>query len=566
MKTALHRHSIQFKLTLTFLLTLLPLVGVSIFSNYYSQRNMHDQITERTYGAMLTTLEYIDELTKSMDQQTLLIGLNPNLVHVWRGMEDPLSQEHLYDVRLVQRQLSALTQVNGAVREVFIVHGKSGKGVSTSQGAINWPNVREEFWFRQTIDAGGGLEVYVPNPELESMSAYLSDQRIYYSRKLEVLDNYDEPNVVVFVVDKSSLQNIVQNLRATPNINISLFYNGDRVLGDPQQEETSDHLFLIEASNGAWSISMEQPKSELFLQLRKLQQLTYVIIGISVLLALWIAWLVYSSIARPLNRMLRAIRQFSMGNLTVAIRHRRKDEFGYLMDTFNRMAQEDNEKRMRLARSQLNLLQSQINPHFLYNTLDSIYSVAIQNNIVEISEMVINLAHFFRVSLGKGRDTFSLEETAQHLMYYVRVQQIRTDHFTVEIDLHEDTKSIQILKLVLQPIVENAIVHGLSRSGGGEVRIQSQLIESKLYIVIEDTGTGIEKQQLEDIRNELNTITSQSYLNSLDEPFSHYFGLKNVKSRIKLYHGEQADLHIESVYGEGTRVTLVLPLLKGRGA
>src|SRR5690606_2058525 len=122
------------------------------------------------------------------------------------------------------------------------------------------------------------------------------------------------------------------------------------------------------------------------------------------------------------------------------------------------------EKQLRLIKAEFRLLQSQINPHFLYNTLDSIYSAAEEHEIQEISDMVLHLSAFFRISLGKGQETFTLTETVDHLMHYIRVQQIRfMDDFAVQIHMAEDTKSFPLLKFLLQPVVENAIVHGLQK-------------------------------------------------------------------------------------------------------
>ncbi|GAA3412519.1 histidine kinase [Paenibacillus hodogayensis] len=566
-------HSIQFKLTGTFLLLLLPLVFVSVFANDYSQRIMDGQISDRTRGALMTTVEYVEQLTKNMDQQTLLIGSNPNVVNVWNGFDDPLSPDHLYELHTVQQQLSALTNVNGAIKEAFILHGNSENGLSTMNGGIKWPGVNKEAWFKRTIDASGGLVVYVPTASNPAGSGYLDKDNIYFARLLDVLSRNREPNVLVLSVDKSSFRQIIQHLQTSDNMNISLYYNDEFVLetNTPRKQTASGagpKDLSIEAGNGVWSIQLQQPRVELFKLSLQLQQFTYWIILVSVVLAVWAAWLVYAAIAKPLRQLSGAFKQFSGGNLSVRVAHRRKDEFGYVMNGFNRMAEaqrqmieDDYEKELRLAKSEFSLLQSQINPHFLYNTLDSIYSVALKHKVGEISEMVINLARFFRVSLGKGRETFTLEETMQHLMYYIRVQQLRSEHFTVDIRLDERTKPIALLKLLLQPIVENAIVHGLERNvQGGELWIRSILEASMLRIEVEDTGKGIAPDKLADIRRELDLITSKSYRLSAASPSSTYFGLKNVKSRVKLYYGEQADVTIESLYGEGTKVTLVIPL------
>jgi two-component system sensor histidine kinase YesM len=565
-------YSIQTKLTLTFLLILLPLVGVSIFANFYSQGILNEQISDRTKGALLTTLEYVDQLTKNMDQQTLLIASNPNIVDIWKGIENPLSPDHLYGIHTVQQQLTALTNVNGAVKDAFIIHGESANGVSTLKGGVKWPDVKKEFWFQQTIAAKGGLVVYVPTRDGYNQSSYMSGDMIYYIRMLDVLSNNKEPNVMILAVDKNSFQKIIQNLQTSNNINITLLYNDGFVL---ETNPNSAHIheeqpFSIEVKSGIWTIRLEQPRSEVFKLSQTLQQFTYLITVISIVLAVWIAWLVYNGISKPLHQLSSAFKQFSSGNLAFEVVHQRRDEFGFVMNGFNRMAatqrkmiEENYEKELRLAKAEFSLLQSQINPHFLYNTLDSIYSVALTKQIPAISEMVINLARFFRVSLGKGRDSFTLAETVQHLMYYIRVQQIRSDHFTVEMDLEEETKGIPILKLLLQPIVENAIIHGLEKSPDeGHLYIRSRIVEESLHVEVEDTGAGISADRLMEINEEMDKITSTSYFNSADKPSNLYYGLKNVKSRIKLYYGGEANLIVESQEGEGTKVTLLLPLRK----
>lgn len=577
MRIALKWNSIRFKLTVTFLIILLPLVMASLFTNVYSQRMLYEQIKDRTRGALLTSLEYVDQLTKNMDQQTLLISSNPNLVDVWQGIEDPLSRENLYDVHVVQQQLSTLISINHLVKEAFIVHGKSGNGVSTLKGGIKWSTVNQEKWFQDTVGAGGGLIVHIPDDQdllKQNDSIYLNNESIYYARLLDVFNLNSEPNVLVLEVEKSSLRTVVQHLQTSEHTDISLSFHDQFVLASNPSVTSKEDMFRMEESNGVWSIVMEQPQAELFQQPSRLEKMNYFFILISVVLAIWIAWLVNSEISNPLKQLFGAIKHFTGGHLSTVIKHRRKDEFGLLMNAFNKMAEaqrrlieEDYEKELKLARSEFSLLQSQINPHFLYNTLDSIYSVAMKHQIEEIGEMVINLAHFFRSNLGKGKETFTLEETIHHLMFYIRVQQLRTDDFSVEIDISEDTKHISILKLLLQPLVENAIIHGIGRSPyGGELYISSKLVDKTLHITIEDTGYGIEQQELDDIQEELRKINIHSYRDVQGKENSRYFGLKNVKSRLKLYYGNESELHIDLRAQGGTRAIVIIPVEEDKSA
>ncbi|OAS14727.1 sensor histidine kinase [Paenibacillus oryzisoli] len=566
--------SLQLKLTLTFLLILIPLVSVSMFANNYSQGIMNVQISDRTKGALLTSLAYMEQIANNMDQQTLLISSNSSIVSIFRDIEDPLAPHNLYDIHMVQQQLGSLTNINGAIQEAYIVHGASGNGVSTELGAMRWPKVKEEAWFRQVVNGIGTLVIYIPhsNPSVEQ-NLYLKDSNIYYIRLLDVLRDTPEPNILIFAVNKSSLQTIIQHLQTTERMNISLFYNNRLILetnAAAKQGDTSD-MFTMKETSGAWSIQLEQPKSEIFKLSHRLQLFTYLIILISILLAVWTAWLIYNQILKPLRQLSGAFKFIGKGDLNYQIRHDRRDEFGLVMNGFNQMAEsqrvmieEDYEKELRLAKSEFSLLQSQINPHFLYNTLDSIYSVAVKYQMKEISEMVLNLAKFFRVSLGKGQNHFTLEETMQHLLYYIRVQQMRTAHFSVEIDLEEGTKAIPVLKLLLQPIVENAIIHGLEKCPfEGELRIRSRVQGHLLFIEVEDTGLGMPDDLLKQLQLELSILTSKLYRVPQESPSSQFFGMKNVKSRMKLYYGEEADVGIESEEGLGTKVTLIMPIRVG---
>jgi two-component system sensor histidine kinase YesM len=575
-KTTQGSISLQLKLTLTFLLILIPLVGVSMFANNYSQGIMNVQISDRTKGALLTSLAYMEQMANNMDQQTLLVSSNPSIVDIFRDIPDPLAPPNLYDIHMVQQQLSSLTNINGAIQQAYIVHGASGNGVSTELGAMRWPNVKEEGWFRQVVNGIGTLVIYIPpsNPSGEQ-NLYLKDSNIYYIRLLDVLRSSPEPNILIFAVNKSSLQTIIQHLQTTERMNISLFYNNRLILEtNPAAKHTdTSEMFTMKETSGAWSIQLEQPKAEIFKLSHRLQLFTYLTILISILLAVWTAWLMYIQILKPLRQLSSAFKVVSHGDLNYQIAHGRKDEFGYVMNGFNQMAEsqrimieEDYEKELRLAKSEFSLLQSQINPHFLYNTLDSIYSVAVKYKMREISEMVMNLAKFFRVSLGKGQHMFMLEETIQHLMYYIRVQQMRTEHFTVEIDLEKGSENIPVLKLLLQPIVENAILHGIEKCPfEGELWIRSRIRHPFLIIEVEDTGMGMPATLVAQIKRELSTLTSKLYRIPQESPSSQFFGMKNVKSRMKLYYGEEADVLIESEEGAGTKVTLVIPLLTEKG-
>lgn len=233
-------------------------------------------------------------------------------------------------------------------------------------------------------------------------------------------------------------------------------------------------MFRIKSNISKWSLIMVQPEAEIYKETKQLRIFTLFIIVASALFALFIAAIFYTSLSLPLKKLLQGMMQIQIGNLNVRFTETRRDEFGYLMNAFNQMAAKQQylieniyEQNLRVAKTELKFLQSQINPHFLYNTLDSIYWMAKNYDANEISEMVINLSKFFRLSLDKGLETIALAETFEHLHYYIRVQQLRfMDKFEVQFALPDTCREIRILRLLVQPLVENAIIHGLEKSNG----------------------------------------------------------------------------------------------------
>ncbi|MDQ8738581.1 sensor histidine kinase [Paenibacillus sp. LHD-38] len=210
-------------------------------------------------------------------------------------------------------------------------------------------------------------------------------------------------------------------------------------------------------------------------------------------------------------------------------------------------------------------MQSQINPHFLYNTLDSIYWSAKNYDADEISEMVLNLSRFFRLSLSKGQEAFTVEETFSHLQYYIRVQQLRfVDQFTVRFQSIGESSGLYVLKLLLQPLVENAILHGLEkRRAGGDLSISAEVEEEWLMLTVSDNGKGIGEKRMVRLREALGR-SGGGDVNAASDRSMDFFGLLNVKARMKLYYGEAAEFTIESGEGAGTIARIKLPVERCR--
>jgi len=565
------RKSIQLKLTLAFLLVLVPLVVVSLLANRQSEAILRDEIQKRTQGALHAVLENIAVLNTKLEEQSFLITVSTGIVEAWPKLQSDLSLDNLYDIYWMQRQLSSFARVNGSVTEAIIVDGHNGHVISTEEQLDKWPDVERSEWFQRAVNAKSAMTVFAPQENDLKKYPYFKSDRIYFIRTLEVLEPTAEPSVVILTVKRTSYQKLLQSLQPSAATNIRLLYQGAVIAQTSEKSfkaKTDD--FQTSAELNGWRMELSQPEQEIFQSSQTIGIFTIIIVCASVLLSILCAWYIYRHIARPMRKLSSGLKRFSNGDLNARLTFTREDELGRVMDSFNHMAdsqqrliEDSYEKEIRLAKSEFQHLQSQINPHFLYNTLNSIYSVATKHGVKEISTMVINLARFFRVSLGKGKSVFTVQETIEHLMYYLNVQMCRLGHFQVDIDLAEETKELPLLKLLLQPIVENAIIHGMEKqTKDGHVHISANLEQDMLQIVVEDSGAGMAAERLRALREELRLITSQTYRSSGESPAVQFFGLKNVLSRVKLYYGDEAELRVVSTQGEGTRVELRLPLGK----
>ena len=210
------------------------------------------------------------------------------------------------------------------------------------------------------------------------------------------------------------------------------------------------------------------------------------------------------------------------------------------------------EEQKLLRKAEFDLLQSQINPHFLYNTLDTIVWSAEAGNQKQVISMVGNLSDFFRLSLNKGKENVLIREELQHVRSYLEIQQIRyQDILTFEINVPEEYYDYHIPKLTIQPVVENALYHGIkNKRGGGKITITAEQKKDYFSIIVEDTGKGMEQDRLRQVRKALRNSTPEKNV---------VYGLYNVNERIRLNFGEGYGVHLESIPEKGTRVIIRLP-------
>jgi two-component system sensor histidine kinase YesM len=211
------------------------------------------------------------------------------------------------------------------------------------------------------------------------------------------------------------------------------------------------------------------------------------------------------------------------------------------------------EEQTAQRKSELKALQNQINPHFLYNTLDSIVFMAESGQMDEVRTMVVALAKFFRISISKGKTIITVKEELEHVKNYMIIESIRyKDTFTFHIDLEEGCEDYLAMKLMLQPFVENSIYHGLKNlEDEGIIDIKVYKEDDFLYYVVKDNGYGMRQSKIDEL-----------YERMRNDDVTNSVGIKNVYQRLKLYFGDKADIIIESELDEYTKFIIKTPIIR----
>lgn len=272
-----------------------------------------------------------------------------------------------------------------------------------------------------------------------------------------------------------------------------------------------------------------------------------------------LSYYIPKSITSPIKHLSDVSKKVAEGDLSVRAEVDDEAEVGNLGESFNLMITKINDlldqvtkEQTRLRRAELELLQAQINPHFLYNTLDTIVWLAEAGKQDMVVSMVGSLSDFFRTSLNQGKDIISIKEELVHVQSYLAIQQVRyQDIMDYSIEVPEDLFEYTIPKITLQPLVENALYHGIkNKRGKGHISITAELFEDYFMLKVTDNGKGMTLERLEEVKDSLvGKVLEQTDI----------YGIINVNERIKLAFGEGYGLSLESVSGEGTKVHVLLP-------
>ncbi|MFC6649230.1 sensor histidine kinase [Paenibacillus rhizoplanae] len=310
--------------------------------------------------------------------------------------------------------------------------------------------------------------------------------------------------------------------------------------------------------NEDWVMVSIQSKADLLKPLNQIRWLIFWIMLICTLVALALSNLLASALLKPLNKLQRLMVEVEYNDLDVRFQSRYEDEVSAVGHKFNRMLdqiqvliQEVRTSEQEKRKSEVKALQAQVDPHFLYNTLNTIFWKSENGEKSDVSEMIVALSLLFRLGLNNGNDITTLQQEVQHVRQYLQLQQKCYENlFTYTIEVEDDAYlSVRMLKILLQPLVENSILHGFrDKAELGRIEIRIYRAAGFMILRVTDNGCGMDAAQL---ANAVNGTEAER----------RGYALSNLRSRLSLHYGESASIAFSSIPDIATTVTVTIPIL-----
>lgn len=419
----------------------------------------------------------------------------------------------------------------------------------------------KELWMQETLDAYG-KGCWFPSESTE----YFTDNILIYTKLIRSLNQLHPLGILLIGIDKKVFEDLLSPVEELNNTQI-IIWRDEGILYDSAPYENGvlssmhqDELFTflktdgikrlsaaerfyvksIPCENTNWYITAVTPYNMLRLDKRNTLILFLCIAAMTLLVALLCSYLFTNNITETIRRLQRYVDNLKTGRQE-KIHFNPTDEIGRIGNEFIRVVEENEKLTTNLYKSlyqekesELIALQSQINPHFLYNALDSIFWMAEEHNAPDISHMTVALSNMFKLSLNNGEKLITIRKELEMVQSYITIQKVRfEDRIRVITSVEEGILDLKIVKFILQPLVENAINHGIAhKDDGGIITIQIRRKENDILITVEDNGIGFETH---------------------DIPIpSHGYAVRNIDDRLKLYYGADYEVQITSVPGQGT--------------
>lgn len=512
---------------------------------------------------------YLTQAVSNMDNQLRIynnlsdyIAFNQQISHVVSHEYDSYYDMYNQFSNVLDPMLASLKYFHSDINQITIYTKNNVVKHNTTLAPIT--EIENEDWYK-IIKGNNDIHWFVSQDE----------KKVFCARNIPTLENNYEVGVLYVQVDYEKL---FESFKQMNDSNYGIFIMdelGDNIFNFDQFEDLNksrkmtfdefnkgigkENIYTIVTAhsvNNNWTVSLYKPQKLIY------ESTNFMITGnvIAIMLLIVFSIIITSVLSKVMVSGLEKLRanmeEVEKGNMEITVKSNNEDEVGALIRGFEKMIiqikaliEDVYESRLIQKDYEMKALQAQINPHFLYNSLSLINWMALETDQEDISKITLSLSTFYRTALNKGKNILRVRDEIKNMRSYLDIQLMMHDHeFDVDVEIDECILDHNILNLILQPLIENAIDHGidLKTNGRGGIKIIGKKQNDEIVLIVSDNGVGMSKEQAESI------LTNKS----------NGYGVKNVNERIKLYYGEQYQLKIESEIGIGTKVKVTIPIRK----
>lgn len=596
------QNKIRITLNKKLLLIILPLNIISLIAAgmvFYraAKTNIQTRVSEYMQ-------QYLVQLTRTVDNElNMSIQINAQLA-VNTQVRDALENYEAADAakktayrEVMAKTFVSLNSIYDNIKGIYIFDSFGNEFYDKKSYGQNYEVMQQMEWYQNTLEKEGDYEIFL---DVKSGIADRNqEQMIGIARSVMNIYSKETYGIVLTEIPYSALEDCVYGEKHQLNLeqgNIfilneknelvySTYPNGElqENLEETLQEKTESKnqeerpSVQIKRLNGKEMIQISYFSKEArwnYIYLCEMKQLMQDMDNIRLIISVFILIMgvvsagisvLFSKLfLKPLQDLVQGMKQVVAGDYDVCVQSYTQDELAYLIGIFNDMTksiknliQKVYQAEITQKEAELEILQQQINPHFLYNTLESMRGLALEENCPKVADMAKNMSSFMRYNMQRGHNAAMLSDEELHVRYYIRLINYRFDHkIDLKIEIPEKLRTISLPRFTLQPIVENAVLHGLAEKRENcEIVISVSQQEEIVVIQVKDNGTGIQKKKLA----EMNTYLHQEVKTVQQLVPGGSVGVFNVNSRLKLNYGMLYGISLESREGEGTTVTIRIP-------
>ncbi|MEY2191541.1 sensor histidine kinase [Neobacillus sp. BF23-41] len=572
----------------------IPATMTLFIYNYLTKDTLKEQALSSANRELTIANEYVQKLLEDMMYITNFIQVDAEMNTLLKRKaknirEDTPEQKY--------QQFIDDSKINKIIDNITLLGGKSYVTIllKNGQSYTNYSNFEfsptdlfKEEWFEQLSKTKGYETVWIGSqPTIFKSEKKNNPYQISVARTLRD-ENLNIYGYVIVTIMENKINQIFENMSGHEEMvlldssNHIISQRDDSGIGELFQysnqlkEDNSSNIFQIsrmdyliaeqKISFTGWKLVSLIPYKQATNKVNAIfnKVMTVQVISFTIFLVLMTYFL--RTITKPIVQLGNVADIVQRGNLNIRSRIRSKDEIGRLSSSFDLMLDRINEMireitltEERKRKAELDMLQAQINPHFLFNVLNSIRMKVLVKGDKESAIMISSLSKLLRMTISKEKEIITLQEEIQIVLDFINIMNMRQkEKVNVEISVHDEAQIVRIPRFILQPIIENSIIHGLNQSAG-TIKVNAKIKENEVIIVIEDDGQGMDGQALNRLQRKLiQSIGDNSHINENKRGFSS-LGLSNVYERVYMTFGQDFRMDIKSELGEGTQVILSIP-------